>query len=119
MTSGAKKSKKGKGESQPPQNIITHNEDSNKIFEYSAIIINENKNAEYSVLYPETNSDSASGKSNGTRFVSANIIIKNKIAIGNKGNIKKILVWATTIAVKFKEFDRCETKSIEKPKISS
>jgi hypothetical protein len=36
---------------------------------------------------PATNSDSASGKSNGGLFVSANIAIKNAIPIGNNGNI--------------------------------
>lgn len=34
------------------------------------------KAAEYSVVYPPTSSDSASGKSNGCRFVSAKLEIK-------------------------------------------
>jgi hypothetical protein len=42
--------------------------------------------AEYSTLYPDTNSASASGKSNGCLFVSAKAHIKNKKKIGNKGN---------------------------------
>jgi hypothetical protein len=41
--------------------------------------------AEYSTLYPETNSASASGRSKGWRFVSANALIKNKIKTGNNG----------------------------------
>lgn len=43
---------------------------------------------EYSTLKPETNSDSASGKSNGALLVSAKIEIKNIIKSGKNG-IKK------------------------------
>jgi len=43
--------------------------------------------AEYSTLYPDTNSASASGKSKGCRFVSASIEIQKIINIGNKGII--------------------------------
>jgi len=39
---------------------------------------------EYSTLYPETNSDSASGKSKGTLLVSANAVIKNNKKKGKK-----------------------------------
>jgi len=42
---------------------------------------------EYSVLYPATSSASASVKSKGVRFVSANIEIKKIIAQGNNGKI--------------------------------
>jgi len=42
----------------------------------------------YSTLKPETNSDSASGRSNGALFVSAKIDIKNIIKIGKKGITK-------------------------------
>jgi len=45
---------------------------------------------EYSVLKPETNSDSASGKSKGDLFVSANAEIKNNIKAGNKGKINQV-----------------------------
>jgi hypothetical protein len=44
--------------------------------------------AEYSTLYPETNSASASGKSNGGRLVSAKVDIKNK-----KKNIKQGIIF--------------------------
>ena len=40
---------------------------------------------EYSTLYPETSSASASGKSNGCRLVSAKALIKNKIKTGKSG----------------------------------
>jgi len=46
--------------------------------------------AEYSTLYPETNSASASGKSKGGRLVSANVDIKNK-----KKNIKQGIIFQT------------------------
>lgn len=36
----------------------------------------------YSVLNPETSSDSPSARSNGVRLVSASIVINHKIAIG-------------------------------------
>ena len=43
---------------------------------------------EYSTLNPDTSSDSASGKSNGALFVSANIDIKNIKKSGNAGIAK-------------------------------
>lgn len=60
----------------------------NRMFIYSAIKIKANALLLYSVLNPETSSDSPSAKSNGVRFVSASDEInhitssgKNKIAI--------------------------------------
>lgn len=47
------------------------------IIPYSAIKIKANLPLIYSVLNPETNSDSPSAKSNGVRFNSAIILIKN------------------------------------------
>ena len=44
---------------------------------YSAIKKKAKGSPEYSVLYPETSSDSASAKSKGAQFVSATINIKN------------------------------------------
>lgn len=43
----------------------------------------------YSTLKPETNSDSASGRSKGARFVSARILTKNIKKSGKKGTAKK------------------------------
>lgn len=54
-----------------------------KMFMYSAIKIRANKPAPYSILKPETNSDSPSAKSNGVRFVSASIVINQVMAIGS------------------------------------
>ena len=46
-----------------------------KIFKYSAIKIRAKVTLLYSVLKPETSSDSPSAKSKGVRFVSANIVV--------------------------------------------
>jgi len=46
-----------------------------KIFAYSAIKIIANKPLLYSILNPETSSDSPSAKSNGVRFVSARLVM--------------------------------------------
>jgi len=56
------------------------------ILAYSAMKINANPNLPYSILNPETSSDSPSAKSNGVRFVSATHEI-NQIPIIGK-NIK-------------------------------
>ena len=71
---------------QPPQNKRTTKHDIKNIFEYSAKKKNAKVTLEYSVEYPATNSASASGKSNGCRFVSAKITIKNISSMGNNGN---------------------------------
>ncbi len=57
---------------------------------YSAKKNNANAIAEYSTLYPATNSASASGKSKGVLLVSANATIKNIIQKGSNGNMKQI-----------------------------
>ena len=57
-----------------------------KILLYSAIKINAKIPLLYSVLNPETNSDSPSAKSNGVRFVSAKIVVNQII---NGGEIIK------------------------------
>ncbi len=45
------------------------------ILVYSAIKINANNPLPYSVLNPDTNSDSPSAKSNGVRLVSASVVV--------------------------------------------
>jgi hypothetical protein len=47
---------------------------------------------EYSTLYPATYSASASGRSNGALFVSANIETKKIRAQGNKGPANQIVL---------------------------
>lgn len=61
-------------------NLIT------KIFKYSAIKIKAKVALLYSVLNPETNSDSPSAKSKGVRLVSAKVVVNQ---IKNKGKHKK------------------------------
>lgn len=55
------------------------------ILAYSAINTIANAPLLYSVLNPETNSDSPSAKSNGVRLVSASVVINHIIIV--KGNI--------------------------------
>jgi len=63
-----------------------------KMLEYSDRKNKTKVVAAYSTLKPETSSDSASGKSKGTLFVSAKAAIKNINKLGQKGITKKTLV---------------------------
>ena len=74
---------------QPPKKQIATMHDIIIIELYSAKKKSAKPILEYSTLKPDTNSDSASGKSNGARFVSARILIRNIINSGKKGTIKK------------------------------
>jgi hypothetical protein len=58
-----------------------------KIFLYSAIKIKANGPAAYSMLNPDTNSDSPSAKSKGARLVSARTVTTHTI---NKGGNKTV-----------------------------
>jgi len=69
----------------PPRNSKLSKVLYNRIFEYSPRKNKAKGIPEYSTLNPETNSDSASGRSKGCRLVSATQAIKNNIAkIGSK-----------------------------------
>jgi len=81
----------------PPKKNITNNTDINKIFAYSPKKNIAKVIEEYSTLYPATNSASASGKSNGARFVSARIDIKKIKAKGSNGNKNQIVSFCITI----------------------
>jgi len=75
---------------------------------------------EYSTLYPATNSASASGKSNGARFVSASIETKNITAHGKRGKTNQIVFsCAATISVKFKDPENKITGRIKSPNETS
>ncbi|GMF23305.1 unnamed protein product [Phytophthora lilii] len=89
---------------------------------YSPKKNNANPIAEYSTLYPETNSASASGKSNGCRFVSAKHDIKKLKRRGKRGKQYHTVFCAKTIEIKFKDKNKinnnfgCDRKvSREKP----
>ena len=60
----------------PPRNIVVATADTVTIFVYSARKNKANFIPLYSVKYPATSSDSASGKSKGARLVSATAEIK-------------------------------------------
>jgi hypothetical protein len=75
--------------------------------------------AEYSTLYPETSSASASGKSKGCRFVSAKAEIKNIINIGNRGTQYQIEDCAITILVRFNDPAHSNTVIIINPRDTS
>src|SRR5271168_3950935 len=61
----------GNGDSQPPKNMIEQRHETVIMLVYSAMKNIANLKLEYSVWKPATSSDSASGKSKGTRLVSA------------------------------------------------
>jgi len=69
----------------PPKKNNAVTVDIKIILLYSAKKNKANPIAEYSTLYPDTNSASASGKSNGCLFVSAKAQIKNIKKSGNNG----------------------------------
>lgn len=56
----------------------------------------------YSVLNPETNSDSPSAKSKGARFVSARAVINQITILGNK-RINKGVIEVLFILIKFRD----------------
>ena len=66
----------GKGESQPPKNRIVARQETVIMLAYSAMKNIANLKLEYSVWNPATSSVSASGRSNGTRLVSATAAVK-------------------------------------------
>src|SRR5215510_841261 len=69
----------GNGRSQPPQKRVTAIAATVNMLAYSARKNSENLKPLYSVWNPATSSDSASGKSNGARFVSATPHMKNRM----------------------------------------
>lgn len=99
----------------PPKNKITIKEHIKIMLLYSAKKNNAKLIAEYSTLYPETNSASASGKSKGCLLVSANAHIKKIINIGNNGIQYQIFFCALTISFKFKDPDNKITEIIVIP----
>jgi len=77
--------------SQPPKNSIETKALIRSILAYSPRKNKANVIAEYSTLYPETSSASASGKSKGCRFVSASIETQKIKNIGSNGIINQML----------------------------
>src|SRR5580693_4175429 len=83
-------SKFGNGRSHPPSQSVTAIEETAIIAEYSAKKNKDQRKPLYSVWNPAVNSDSASGRSNGARLVSATMAMaKMKNAIRPSGkNLK-------------------------------
>lgn len=102
---GAIKKGNGPKSAPPPKNKHVNKLHINKILEYSPKKKAANVNAEYSTLYPATNSASASAKSKGALFVSAKIEMKKIIAKGNIPKTNQVLsICVNIILFKFKEF---------------
>ena len=78
----------GIGLCHPPKKPATAKPLTTNIFEYSLRKNTAQRNPEYSVIQPATNSDSASGISKGVRFVSATALIKK---IKKAKNVKGLL----------------------------
>lgn len=60
---------------------------------YSAMKKRANGPPAYSTLNPETSSDSPSVKSNGARFVSANVEINHIMASGHEDSMSHVCSW--------------------------
>src|SRR5919206_5361377 len=66
----------------PPRNSVVAIAETVTMFTYSARKNSANFSDEYSVWKPPTSSDSASGRSNGARFVSPTIDTQNTAKLG-------------------------------------
>src|SRR4051794_12163199 len=91
------------GGSQPPRNKIVVMAHIVMIATYSPSMNSRYGVDEYSTMKPATSSDSASGRSNGGRFVSASTEMKKMTNIGNSGsqnqpNMPNLLFCASTTA---------------------
>lgn len=64
----------------------------NKIFIYSAIKIIANRTLLYSVLNPDTSSDSPSARSNGVRLVSASAVVNHIVISGIAISVGHVVV---------------------------
>lgn len=83
----------------PPMNKIAEKADIRTILQYSARKKNTKIIPECSVKKPATSSDSASGRSNGVRLVSANTEMKKIMNSGNNGTKNQTLCWLSIIVV--------------------
>jgi len=83
-------------------NILDNKHPINKILAYSAIKIMANITLPYSILNPETSSDSPSAKSNGVRFVSATEEIKIMTTIGRNNTSLNHVVLILEIIINLK-----------------
>src|SRR4051794_17979001 len=77
---------KPSGEVQPPRNSTVISAHMLMIATYSPSMNRRYGVAEYSTMKPATSSDSASARSKGGRFVSANVEMKKMTNIGSSGS---------------------------------
>lgn len=87
--------------------------DKKRIIPYSAKKIRANFILPYSILNPDTNSDSLSAKSKGARFVSATPVYNHKTTLGISANPKKTLYSSLLMKEKF-NLEEAHTKLIAK-----
>ena len=99
----------------PPKNKIETKALIKSILAYSPKKNKAKVIAEYSTLYPDTNSASASGKSNGWRLVSASIETQKIINIGSNGIINQTFFWAYIIELRLNEPEQIQTLIMMNP----
>src|ERR1041384_4782406 len=85
------------GPFQPPKNIVVASIETVNMLTYSAIKNSANFKALYSVWKPATSSVSASGRSKGTRLVSAKAEIRNTIKPKNCGIMNSFIYQGLSI----------------------
>jgi hypothetical protein len=101
---------------QPPKKRMVIMADIKSILLYSPKKNIANIIEEYSTLYPATSSASASGRSKGARFVSANMETKKIAALGKSGAANQtVRFWARMISVKLEEPANKMTGRMVKP----
>src|SRR3954454_451806 len=91
-------SESGHGARQPPRNSVVANAETVVMLMYSARKNIANLIDAYSVWNPPTSSPSASGRSNGARFVSPTIAIRYMTNDGKSGSAYQRLCCADTIS---------------------
>lgn len=89
------------------------------MLQYSAKKKNTKIILECSVKNPATSSDSASGRSNGVRLVSASAEMKKIIATGSSGIMNHTACWSSIIVVRWNDPVMIITVRIAELKISS
>src|SRR5919112_548879 len=110
----------GIGDSQPPRKRIVPRAHIPMMATYSPSMNRRNGVEEYSTMNPATSSDSASGRSNGGRFVSAMAEMKNTTNIGNSHSQyqprrPRLVSCARTIWVRLREPAQSSTVMMTKP----
>lgn len=103
----------------PPKNRIAVSVLISTILQYSARKKKTKIMDECSVKKPATSSDSASGRSNGVRFVSARAEIKKIIARGSRGTTNHTACWSSIIVVMWNDPVIMITVRIAELRISS